>query len=529
MVVRAEQAITRRRALALSGAAVAGGALLVAGCGGSGGVAASTATTGGVPRRGGTLKIGIMGTSTDTVDAHVGSLSSTASFTYAQALYDTLMRFDHAYEPQLALAEEVTVAPDARSWTVRLREDVTFHDGRPITLDDVIFSLRRVVDPKLGASSATEVASIDPQRFRKRDRRTLEINLRYPDAGLGSGLTSPGVGILPVDYDPRRPIGSGAFKLTGFHPGQRVVFERHDGWYEAGRPYVDRLEFVVFDDPTALLNALTSGAIDGSGGIVSEQVALAKGNPRLRVVRSRTGTHEQIVMRCDEGVFADVRMREAMKLLVDREQLVQVVYGGFGRVGNDIGSPLDPLYASDIPQRQQDLERARSLVRAAGFEGTRLTFHTTPATPSLVKAAEVVAEQAKGAGLDLRIDVVGDVGQYYAKRWGATDLHHDYLLTGTLWSTIAYAMLPDAPYNPAHWSNPRATRLFGEARATTDEARQKELLGEAQRLFWEDGGWVLWGFTDTHDALSTRFAGLVQDSSGSGINGGRFHEIGLTS
>jgi peptide/nickel transport system substrate-binding protein len=517
--------LTRRDLLAAS---LAGGALLATGGLAACGNDATTSTTAGgaLPRRGGTLRASVIGSAADKLDAH--ALATEADNLYANALFDGLTQFDHQFRPQLALAEELTPAPDARSWTVRIRPDARFHDGRPVTADDVIFTIRRILDPRTGAAGALLLSSIDPSRLRKRDKHTLEIGLRQPDVSLDAAFAKY-TGIVPVGYDPQRPVGSGPFKLRSFDPARRVVFDRFDDYYRPGLPYLDQLQFVVFTDQTALFNALQSGAVDAAGRLGASDVRLAEGNPRLRLVRARSGSTDLTVMRCDTGPFADVRVRQAMRLLADRQQLVDQVYGGYGRVGNDLPSPQDPAYASDIPQRELDVEQARSLLRAAGAEGLRVTYTAAPVDPFSVRQAEVVAEQAKAAGVEIRLDKRSDVGEYYAKLYGRTPLQLEGYFTNTLWFMGAGAMLPGAPFNTTHWSDERAARLFAEARGTLDESRRNELLGEFQRRFWDEGGWLVWGFIDSHEALSTRFAGLVPDVAGAGVNGGRYEQIGLAS
>jgi len=519
-----ERSFTRRDALR---ATLAGGVLLAAG--GVIGCGDNTKSGGGAAvvkrARGGTLRVGVIGTGDDSLDAHIGHTE--ANTLYAKALYDGLMQFDHQYRPQPALAEEVSPAADARSWTIRLRPDATFHDGKPVTPEDVMFSLRRILDPSNGATAALLLASIDPRGMRKRDAHTLELKLRYPDVTLAESFAKASTGIVPVGYDPRRPIGSGPFKIASFDPARRVAFAAHKGYYRAGRPYLDALEFAIFKDATALFDALGSGAVDGVGKLTAENVTLAQRNSRLQVVKSATSAFDTIVMRCDQGPFRDVRVRQAMKELVDREQFVNQVYAGRARVGNDLPAIGDAMYASSIPQRTPDPEKARALLKAAGVDGFQVDFYTRPDGPFLLKEAEVFAQQVKPFGVDVTIKNITDVGQFYTKYFGQTDLQSDAYFSTTLWTAVAYGMSPDAPYNTAHWSNARALKLFSQARGTVDEAKRKDLLVEAQRIFWEDSGWIIQGFQDSYDALSTRFTGIVPDPSGSGINGGRFEDISL--
>src|SRR4051794_28988622 len=340
-----EGGLTRRKAL--QGSLVVGGAVAIGGlaaCGSSGSSssgAASTATgtpASGTRKHGGTLRIAVNGASSSTVDAHIGSASDSASEYYVGALYDTLTKFVHQFKVQNHLAESLTPSKDLKTWTVKVRDGVTFHDGKPLTADDVIFSLKRIINPKNGSSGAFIIGSIDPHKLKKIDNRTVEIGLKYPDVSLPGGLAKVVQGIVPTNYNPKKPVGTGPFKLVSYNPTQRVVMARNPHYWNNPLPYVDQLVFVAFSDAGAITNAMTSNAVDGAGTLSAQQAATMKQNPNINVLVSKSGEFDPIVLRTDTGQFADPRVRQAMKLLIDRKQFVEQVYSGsqYGRIGNDM-------------------------------------------------------------------------------------------------------------------------------------------------------------------------------------------------
>lgn len=524
-----DNGMTRRQVIKLSaigGAVLLGGSALAACTTGSD----STSTSPNQPKpgkRGGTLRVAHVGGAGDILDAHVAA--SGATVTYENALYSGLTGFDHDAKVVLVLAEEITPNKDATEWTIRLRSGLTFHDGRPVTSEDVAATIRRVLDPKTGSIAAYAAGAINPKTIKIVDDRTLVLPLNYPDAFLADHFAKF-FGIVPKDYDPKKPIGAGPFKLKSFDPAREVVFDRFDGYYREGLPYLDELRLVVFSSASAVINSVISGATDGTGNIGPSQVALVKGRSDLSLVQSETGFLNQITMWTDKGPFADVRVRQAMKLMVDREQMLKVVYGGFGRIGNDMpGITNEGSYASNIPQTKHDPERAKALLKAAGASDLATTFTTSPLDAFTLPMTEVFAQQAKAVGVDIKIDKVSDPGTFFSKSYGQTPLQPDYWSSETLPFFASLSQLPGAPVNNQHWNNKKAADLYKQARSTLDTSLQNELLKEYQQIYHDDGGWIVWGFLNTHDVLNKKFTGMVRDAVGGGINGSRFEEIGLSS
>jgi peptide/nickel transport system substrate-binding protein len=216
--------ITRRellRGAAAGGVAVGAGGLLVA-CGGSTPGSATTTATG-PARHGGTLTAGLTGgSSSDTLDPNLPV--TTTDYARLANLYDSLVWQNANAEPYLRVAEEITPNRDTTVWTIRLRKGVLFHDGREATADDLIFSLKRVVNPKAPGIAANALNGIETAGLRKLDRYTVSVPFSHPYSTLIQGLASvTTVYLLPVGFDPKRPIGTGPFKYMSFTPGQRSV------------------------------------------------------------------------------------------------------------------------------------------------------------------------------------------------------------------------------------------------------------------------------------------------------------------
>jgi peptide/nickel transport system substrate-binding protein len=444
-------------------------------------------------------------------------------------MYDGLTQFDHTYTPQLSMAESFEIAPDAMSWTVRLKPGLEFHNGKSVTADDVIFSILRIINPKNGASDAAQFASVDPKGLKKLDNLTVKIPLLYPDVSLFDGFAKYASGIVPVGYDPKNPVGSGPFKFVSFSPLQRTVFTRFDNFWRTDAsgqhlPYLDGIIFEAFTDQTAVGNALASSAIDGASGLAPAQLALAKSNSSMNTLVPQGYGWSTFTMRTDTGPFKDVRVRQAMKLMLDRSQFVEEVYSGHATVANDIPSYQDPLYDHSIPQQVQDIEQAKSLLKAAGVPDFTATLITYPETAYLEPQAQVLAQQAKAIGANIVVNQI-DPSTFYAKDFLSATFSQDFYFTATMWEAIDYEWATKGPYNEPHFSDPKFNALTRQARGTIDLAKRKEIASEFQQIMKTEGGTIVVAFEGYPCALSKNFTGMVNDVANIGINGSHLYTI----
>jgi peptide/nickel transport system substrate-binding protein len=221
-----------------------------------------------------------------------------------------------------------------------------------------------------------------------------------------------------------------------------------------------------------------------------------------------------------------VKVRQAMRLLVDREQMISQVLSGQGRVANDLYSPYDPAYNNDLPQRHQDLDQAKSLLRQAGQSDLRVELVTSPVFQGIVEAAQVIAEQAKGAGVTINVRKV-DTGTFYGDNYLSWTFAQDFWATRTYLSQVAQGSLPDSPYNETHWKDPEFLDLIGQARAELDDAKRTELLKAAQKIEWERGGLIVWSFSNQIDAYNTTVGGFEPAKSGFPLTNYGFRRVGF--
>jgi peptide/nickel transport system substrate-binding protein len=506
--------LTRREVL--KGAAGIGTAIalspVIAACGGGTGASPTPSGTGasGTPKKGGNLRVGISGGSAkDNLD---GQMANTEPENAIRGqIYDGLMGFDENYKMRNELADEVTPNADATIWTIRIKQGVVFHDGKPVTADDVVYSFKRIINPEDPKTGAQHMIELKTSGIRKIDDRTVEFRLESPNAAFTEALAGYPNVIVPIGYDPMHPIGTGPFKLTNALPGMEYKFAPNESYW-GQVPAVDSLTLIEFTDAAARVNALLSDSVDAISQLPTAQVSVVKGNSGLRVLVTEGDGWQPFTMRIDQKPFDDVRVRQAFRLIVDRPAMITQAYAGFATLGNDMYSHFDPGYPKDLPQRHQDLEQAKSLLKAAGYDGNlTVTLMTSDAVGSgAVAAAQVFAQQAKDAGVTVNVNKV-DSSIFYGDQYLKWTFAQDYYYTHNYLYNTGSATLPTAPYNECHWEDAEWLRLVEEAFRTADDTKRNALISEAMTIEYNTGGYIIAVLNDQVDAYSAKLGGVVPD------------------
>jgi peptide/nickel transport system substrate-binding protein len=281
---------------------------------------------------------------------------------------------------------------------------------------------------------------------------------------------------------------------------------------------------VEFADPTARVNALLGGTVDAISDLPSTRVAAVSG-AGAKVLDAHTGAWQPYTMRIDVKPFNDVRVRQAFRLIVDRPAMISQAYDGYGSLGNDMYAPFDPG-TPQLPQRHQDLAKAKSLLKAAGYGGgLTVTLTTSDAVGSnAVAAARLFAEQAKGAGVRVNVNKV-DSSVFYGKQYLAWPFAQDFWYTRNYLAQTAVGTLPRAPFNETHWKNATWLALVQEAFKTLNTTFRDVVIGEAQKIEYEQGGYIVWSFNGQVDAYSKKLGGVVPDRSGVPLSSFHFNQF----
>jgi peptide/nickel transport system substrate-binding protein len=512
---------------ALIGSATLGATGLISACGPSSSATKSTtASSAGKPRRGGTLQAAISGgSSSDTLDP-LNAISN-ADFARVNNLFEPLIGLTPAAQPVFILATSVTPNANATEWIMKLRQGVTFHNGKPFTADDVIYTFRTILNPKAPAAAAAGLASIDAAGLRAVDKYTVKIPCKVPFATLVEALAIPGYSsVIPVGFSLKAPVGTGPFKLKSFTPGTQSTFVRYDGYWQTGLPYLDTVIITDYADQTSQVSALQAGQVDVanllSADVISELQSQSK-----NVLISEGGGWNPFTMRVDSAPFNDVRVRQALRLIVDRPQMLELVFGGHGTIGNDVFGIWAPEYDHQLPQRHQDIDQAKSLLKAAGADGMTMQLVTSDIAQGTVEAAQVLAQQASAAGITIKVQQV-TVSEFYGSSYLKWVFAQDYWYYNFYLPQVSLATLPTAPFNECHYDNPAYNKLYAEAIATPNLAKRTELAHQMQQIDYDNGGYIIPFFPSVIDGYGTNVHGLVPSKGGLSLNAYDFKNIWLS-
>jgi peptide/nickel transport system substrate-binding protein len=492
-----------RRAF-LGGSIGIGAALALTACGANSG---APKRSGGLVQDGGTLRIGALGQVSAVVSDPFGPLVNDSDMLIMSLVYDALTV--PGKDPNVAgrLARSWSADEDQQDWTFTLAEGATFHDGSPVRPEDVAWSLRT-----LGAHAAWRVPaqldSIRPAGLNAVTMRTdasnshLPLLLRLMTFTVREGTT-----------DRSGFIGSGPFKLEpGSYWDGNAMLVRNDSWH-GGTPLLDRIVITRFESPDALLNAILGGHIDLAFNVGALAARSAAGRPGLSVVRRVNELSIPIAIRTSDGPFTDPRVREAIRLGVDRQAMVDQILSGYGSLGNDMLGTGDPSYVSR-PQRVRDVTRAKQLLREARFD----TSHSYPIITKRevfneVDVAHLFAEQMRDIDMHITVEIK-EAADFYDNYWAKPAAP----LSTVSWVTNDSIMFfANKLLNSESTSNETAfqdTAFDDHYRkglaAAPDSPQYREASAQMQQIEFDRGGYVLWGMADGIDIVRSSVRGLPE-------------------
>jgi peptide/nickel transport system substrate-binding protein len=448
-------------------------------------------------RAGGTLKLGMSPGPTTEIDpikvadeGGLGIMSQTAEF---------LSWSDSKLQLQPRLAESWKPNADGSVWTFKIRQGVKFHDGTPMTAEDVASSINALSDPKVGSNALSTFAGVlSKDSAKATDATTVTFELDAPNGNFPYLLSSDNYNaiIVPKDFTGKWEKtfpGTGPWKLERYTQNSGVSFVKNPDYWDKSRvPKLDSQQVKFYPKEQAQILALQSGDVDVLVHFSPTGGKALLNDPNVTVIELRASVHREIHMRNDKKPFDDKRVRQAMALAVDRSALVKGLMAGKSDFGND--SPFAPVFPStdkSVAQRAQDLAKAKALMQQAGVSNASLTIDTWDGF-ELSDLAQLLQNDAAKIGIRLKPNVT-PAGTYYGDAvfgkspWldsvmGITDYGH----RGVPNLFLAAQLSSKGVWNAAHFKNPTYDGLMKDYVASLDIGTQRTAAKKIQDLLLDE-------------------------------------------
>ena len=459
---------------------------VISACGSS----TSSPSTSGTGAAGATIKVGIVvptGAINPVTVADQGGLDMLAQ------TGEYLTFSDQTLTLKPALATSWTPNSTADVWTFKIRQGVKFHNGSPLTADDVVYSYKTIGLGSTANALSAFKGVLTPAGVQKVDSSTVAFHLEAPNGNFPYLTSSDNYNmiIIPNNYDPAKWqstfVGTGPFVLKSYTPTVGASFTRNEQYWGT-KALPAETQFTFYKNQTPAIPALTSGSIDvlGQFSVTGGEQLLTGG---FTVTKLKSSAHRELSMRNDQAPFTDPRVRQAIALTLARPDIIKALFKGYADLGND--SPFAPVFPStdtSIAQRAQDIAKAKSLLSAAGHPNGFTTSLVTEDFLEIPQFAQIVAQSAKAIGVTINLKVESSAA-YYGK---ATFGNSDWLDATMSLVDYGHRSVPNvfmtAPlqssgtWNAAHFKNSQYDKLSAQYIATSDLTTQRSIAGQIQTL-----------------------------------------------
>ncbi|AQQ51889.1 ABC transporter substrate-binding protein [Planococcus lenghuensis] len=473
-------------------------------------------------KEGGTL---VYGRGADSVSLDPINVTDGESIRITHNVFETLLEYDHNLELQPKLATEWESSEDGLTWTFQLREGVKFHDGTDFNAEAVVFNWERWMDPEnpyhvgefpyypflYGGFKGDENHLIES--VTATGEHELEIVLKRKTAPFLSYLAISMFGIAsPAAIEEygtalnENPVGTGPFMFEEWSRNNSIMLTKNPDYWMEGKPYLDQVIYRVIPDNSARLTALQAGEIDIIDGMNTSDLPIVEESEQLELIKRPSFNISYLAFNMEKEPFDDVRVRKAINMAINKEEIVGAFYNGLADVATN---PIPPsLWGFDesIEGYEYDVEAAKELLTEAGYEdGFKTTIYAMsnprPYLPEPMKIAEAVQADLAEVGIEAEIITMEWATYLDDTSNGAHDMAF-YGWTGVmadpdnfLYPNLSQTNITKPAQNIAFYDSDEFTALITEARETIDQEKRIELYQQAQQLFHEDAPWVMLAYT----------------------------------
>lgn len=447
------------------------------------------------PQMGGTLDVGMLVEPPALDPFHQ---AADARIRVTVLMYQGLFYEAEDGEAKPLLAESYEVSEDGLQYTFRLREGVKFHNGDEMTADDVAYSYNYIRDPENGSPGARDFAIIEA--VEAVDPLTVQMTLSEPNAALPMTLGNKYGAVIPAGYFDdenaktrmnAESVGTGPFKLVEFNPNQNLLVARNEDYWEDGAPYLDEVNFAFLPNSASMLVALRNGRIDVVNLERPQDAAQVEGIEGLVTERFPSLNQKTIDLGAETAPLDDMRVRQAIALAVDKEEIMQTAIGGFGEVVTTIVAGMQDRWGvamDELPNQERDLDSARALMEEAGHgDGVEITLTTINGYDWMDPAAVTLKEQLAEIGIDLqiqRVDLGVWIDNFRSRQMGFTFNDWATQPDPHLLFYRHFHMQPGGA-DFRNWNNQEASALLAQGRSESDFDARRAIYADFQKVLAE--------------------------------------------
>ena len=448
----------------------------------------------GTPIKGGTLTIGFQTYGKSETISPLATLNL-PDFARVLNLYDFMFNQEAGGKASNALIETAETNADSTVWNLKVRQGVTWHDGKPLTADDIVYTIQGAWGNPNNLFNGGLAQIVDFANVKKTGQYEVTVPLKMGVAKFPTIACFVNCAVVQNGTKNfNNGIGTGPFKLKSFDPGTRSVFTRNDDYWGDGGPYVDQLIIdSSYASDEARTNALLAGQIDVLPQAPFTLMRANAATGRIVIGNQPGPGTTPIIMRVDKGSLSSPELRRALKLIPDRSKYVDAAYGGYGTEGNDLMGYTNQYFADGI-KGSHDPEQAKSILKKAGMAGISLTLDTSAAVAGMNETSALFQQDAKAAGVEIKLNVI-DPATFFTPATGVFERPFavSYYATGLNSLPVYYAVaaLPGGIYNETHFGTPAQVKQLGAALKEQDDTKAEQLWHDVQQTQISDGGYIV--------------------------------------
>lgn len=451
------------------------------------------------------------GTSLDPTDNYQGWVGTKLG------VYETLFRLNDSFEPEPMLAESASMDDDT-TWTIKIRDGVSFSDGAKLDAAAVKASLENMISKNERGKNLVDIASMDA------DGQTLTVHTNAKNVSLENAFTEPVTAIIDVAGTSdavNDPKGTGPYTVSDTDAqGNRTLKANEQYW--GGAPKVGTANAKFIQDPQAEVTALQSGELDAVSGLYSDQIQTFQNNPAYTVADKTNARLHMMFFNLDSPLMKDDKVREALSMVEDRDGYASSIYAG-AATPTQGAFPERSGYSDGVSAPGYDLDKAKQVLADDGWkdtdgdgyldkDGQRLTVRlaTYEANPELPRICEVLTSTLKDLGVEVKVNVSEKISDTLKSGdWDMTTYAYSTLATGDPTNFLAANFQTGNATNYSHYSNPKVDELLTQLKGESDLATRKQITSQIQQAVIDDHAYIFLEHPSQNDVTSSKVTNLV--------------------